>query len=42
LQLGEKVGPADTGNVDPWILQGMEQRAVSRLKEVDPLDGLLL
>ena len=27
LQVGEKVGPADTSDVDPWILQGMTPSA---------------
>src|ERR1019366_1871604 len=42
VQVGEKVGPADTGDFDPWILQGMQQRAVPWFEEVDPLDGLVL
>ena len=37
---GGKVGPADTSDVDPWILQGMQQRAVPGFEEVDPPDGL--
>jgi hypothetical protein len=40
LQVREKVGPADTSDVDPWIFQGMQQRVVPGFEEVDPPDGL--
>ena len=34
----EQVGPADAGDVDPWVLQGVQQGVVGRLEEVDPID----
>ena len=39
---GQQVGPADAGDVDPRILQGVQQGAVARVEEVDPLDGLAI
>src|SRR5271165_4900778 len=33
---------ADAGNVDPWVLQGLQQRPVPRVEEVDPLDGFAI
>src|SRR5258705_702784 len=38
----QQVGTPDTGDVHPWVLQGVQQRAVERIKEVDPLHGLVL
>ena len=36
----EQLSPADASDVDPGILQGMQQSIVAWLEEVDPLDGL--
>jgi transposase len=35
LQVREKVGPADTSDVDPWIFQGMQQCVVPGFEEVE-------
>ena len=37
-----QVGAPDPGDVDPRVLQGVQQRVVDRIKEVDPLDGFVL
>ena len=42
LQFGEKVGAADAGDVDPWILQGVQQGTLAWFEEVEALDGLVL
>ena len=39
-EVRQQVAPADAGDVDPWVLQGVQQGAVAWFEEVDPLDGL--
>src|SRR6266404_96035 len=38
----EQVGAADAGDVDPRVLQGVQQGVIDRIEEVDALDGLAM
>src|SRR6266403_1512562 len=38
----EQVGTADAGDVDPRVLQGMQQGVIGPVEEVDALDGLVI
>jgi hypothetical protein len=37
-----QIGAADAGDIDPRILQSVQQRVIDRIKEVDALDGLVV
>jgi hypothetical protein len=38
----QQIGAADPGDIDPRILQSVQQRVVGRIEEVDTPDGLVV
>src|SRR5262249_50683433 len=38
-QVWQEVSTADAGDVDPGVLQGAQQRGVTKLEEIDSFDG---